>query len=74
MIVLVNPRQHYMLDQLEGRGDRFQREHEDVGETVALPPVAAVPEPEEWLLLGLVVAMLGWYVLSGRRNARRQLA
>lgn len=74
MIVLVNTQQQQLLDKLEQQDDRFQREHEDVGETVGTPPVAGVPEPEEWLLLALAAAMLGWYVRSNRRAAARQLA
>ncbi len=68
MIVLVDERQQWLLDQLEARGDRFQREVEEVGETVPQDPfsVTGVPEPEEWLLLALVGAMLVWYIW-GRR-------
>ncbi len=68
MIVLVNWRQDELLDQLEARDDRFQREHEEVGETVPQSPfsVTGVPEPEEWLLLALVAAMLIWYVRTKR--------
>ncbi len=70
MIVLVNERQEQLLDQLEARGDRFQREHEEVGETVPESPfsVTGVPEPEEWLLLALVAVMLIWYVQMTRRR------
>lgn len=73
MIVLVNAQQQQLLDRLESQDDRFQREHEDVGETVAVPPVAAVPEPEEWLLIGLAAGLLAWYAATTRRN-KRQLA
>ncbi len=70
MLVLVNPRQEELLKQLEARGDRFDREVEEVGET--LPEnnlsVTAVPEPHEWLLIGLAVAMLGWYAYEERRG------
>lgn len=64
MIVLVNSHQENLLDQLEARGDRFQREQEEVGETTPQSPfsVTGVPEPEEWLLLALAAAMLVWYV------------
>ncbi len=63
MIVLVNERQEKLLDELETQDDRFQREHEDVGETIPENTlITGVPEPEEWLLLGLVVLMLGWYI------------
>ncbi|MER2599931.1 MAG: TIGR02921 family PEP-CTERM protein [Caldilineales bacterium] len=65
MIVLVEERQQALLDKLEQQDDRFQREHEDVGETAETPVVAAVPEPEEWLLLGLAAALLVW--LARRR-------
>jgi putative PEP-CTERM system integral membrane protein len=73
MIVLVNQRQENLLDQLEARGDRFQREYEEVGETTPQNPfsVTGVPEPEEWLLLALAAAMLLWYVHTMRRGSRR---
>ena len=61
MIVLVNEAQHRRLDELERQDDRFLREHEDVGETVPNMGVTAVPEPEEWLLLGVAAAMLILY-------------
>jgi putative PEP-CTERM system integral membrane protein len=63
MIVLVNQRQQNRLDRLEALNDRFQREHEVVGETIEQNPfsVTGVPEPEEWLLLLLAGAMLIWY-------------
>jgi hypothetical protein len=41
MIVLVNQQQENLLDQLEARGDRFQREYEEVGETTPQSPVNA---------------------------------
>jgi putative PEP-CTERM system integral membrane protein len=68
MIVLVNARQGNRLDQLEGLNDRFQREYEEVGETTPQNPfsVTGVPEPEEWLLLALVAAMLIWYLRTRR--------
>jgi putative PEP-CTERM system integral membrane protein len=70
MIVLVNQRQENLLDQLEARGDRFQREYEEVGETTPQNPfsVTGVPEPEEWLLLALAAAMLIWSVHTMRRE------
>ncbi|MBN1813622.1 MAG: TIGR02921 family PEP-CTERM protein [Anaerolineae bacterium] len=61
MIVLVTEQQQKRLDRLEKEGDRFLREHEDVGETVPETGVTAVPEPEEWLLLVIVAGMLLWY-------------
>jgi putative PEP-CTERM system integral membrane protein len=57
MIVLVNERQEQRLDELEGREDRFEREA-DAQDVFA---VTGVPEPEEWLLIALAVAMLAWY-------------
>ena len=40
-----------------------EREHEDIKDTVPATeaPLTGVPEPEEWLLIGLAVAMLLWY-------------
>jgi len=69
MIVLVNERQQELLDALEGRGDRYEREYEEVGETAAenALTVTGVPEPEEWLLLGLAAAMLLGYAYGRRR-------
>ncbi len=61
MIVLVTDEQQRRLDRLEKEGDRFEREHEDVGETLPEMGVTAVPEPEEWLLLAVVAGMLLWY-------------
>jgi putative PEP-CTERM system integral membrane protein len=67
MIVLVNEEQQRRLDALEQQDDRFQREREDVGETTPEPPtVTGVPEPEEWLLIGLAALMLLWYVRSSQ--------
>jgi putative PEP-CTERM system integral membrane protein len=73
MIVLVNEEQQRRLDALEQRDDRFQREREEVGETTPEPPtVTGVPEPEEWLLIGLAAIMLLWYVRSSRAQAQRR--
>ena len=67
MIVLVDRFQEARLETLESGIDRFEREYETVGET--LPenqmPLSGVPEPEEWLLIGLAVAMLIWYMNRG---------
>ena len=73
MIVLVNAEQQRRLDALERQDDRFQREREEVGETTPeLPTVTGVPEPEEWLLIGLAALMLLWYVRSSRAKAQRR--
>ncbi|MCP4422914.1 MAG: TIGR02921 family PEP-CTERM protein [Chloroflexi bacterium] len=71
MIVLVTERQHNLLDEAEAQGDRFEREYEEIGETdqQALT-VTGVPEPEEWLLIGLAAVMLGWYWRNGRKKPR----
>ncbi|MCP4362593.1 MAG: TIGR02921 family PEP-CTERM protein [Chloroflexi bacterium] len=58
MIVLVETRQEKMLDELENDADRFEREFEEVGETDQQLTVTGVPEPEEWLLIGLANLML----------------
>jgi putative PEP-CTERM system integral membrane protein len=71
MIVLVTDQQQQRLDALEGRDDRFEREFEEVGETEELT-VTGVPEPEEWLLIGLAVAMLGWFIYTSRLNTPRK--
>jgi len=68
MIVLVNNRQRQTLEELSQQSDRFQREAETLGETPSANPfqVTGVPEPHEWLLLGLAALMLGWYTLRRR--------
>lgn len=66
MIVLVNAGQMQRLDELSQRADRFQREQESIGETQ--PMVTGVPEPHEWLLIGLAALMLAGYVLRRRRQ------
>lgn len=70
MIVLVEARQERLLERLENQNDRFEREYEDVGETAQLPAmsVTGVPEPEEWLLIGLAAGMLVWYLYTRRRR------
>jgi putative PEP-CTERM system integral membrane protein len=63
MIVLVNARQQFLLDQLSQGSDRYQREYEDIKNTVPSTPtpLTGVPEPQEWLLMGLAGALLVWY-------------
>ncbi|MEM7134488.1 MAG: TIGR02921 family PEP-CTERM protein [Chloroflexota bacterium] len=69
MIVLINERQQRMLDELSAQADRFDREFEDVGETPTVgPQLTGVPEPEEWLLIIIAVAMLGWYAYQSREK------
>jgi putative PEP-CTERM system integral membrane protein len=68
MIVLVNEGQQRLLDQMEAQADRFDREFEDVGETLPPLTLTGVPEPEEWLLLALVVLMLAAFLLRRHRR------
>ncbi|MCU0487991.1 MAG: TIGR02921 family PEP-CTERM protein [Anaerolineales bacterium] len=69
MIVLVNEEQQQMLDRLTGQDDRYLREIENLGNST-LPgtplPLGGVPEPHEWLLLGLAAALL-IYLLTTKR-------
>jgi putative PEP-CTERM system integral membrane protein len=71
MIVLVNERQQQILDHLEQGTDRYEREYEEIKDTVPATqsPLTGVPEPEEWLLISLAVAMLLWYA-NRQRLAR----
>jgi len=63
MIVLVNERQLEALEIAEQREDRYEREYEGLINTT---PLAGVPEPEEWLLIGAAVLVLAWYVYRNR--------
>jgi putative PEP-CTERM system integral membrane protein len=62
MIVLVTQQQGDLLEHLSELDDRYQREVEAVGETQASTqlPLSGVPEPEEWLLIGLALALAGY--------------
>ncbi|MEG3896766.1 MULTISPECIES: TIGR02921 family PEP-CTERM protein [unclassified Microcoleus] len=57
MIVLVNDAQREQLKAAEAKNDRFEREVESGKEELTKPNnplnVSGVPEPEEWLLLGV---------------------
>jgi putative PEP-CTERM system integral membrane protein len=66
MIVLVNLNQKQMLERLEQMDDRFEREYEAVGDTTppVQGPLSGVPEPHEWLLMGLAAAFLLYYMKS----------
>jgi putative PEP-CTERM system integral membrane protein len=68
MIVLVNTMQQRSLDLLERADDRFEREYEDVGGTAPPTqlPLGGVPEPHEWLLLGLAAAFLIYYARTNK--------
>ena len=65
MIVLVDARQQQLLDKLANQDDRFQRELEQIGETSPVT-VTGVPEPHEWLLIGLALLILAWIVIENR--------
>lgn len=72
MIVLVTPQQQSRLDNLEKGADRFNRELEELGDTLgadpnAPPPISGVPEPEEWLLIA-AAGLLLVYVVATRRS------
>jgi putative PEP-CTERM system integral membrane protein len=70
MIVLVNLEQQRLLDHLAEGSDRYEREFEQLKDTVPSTntPLTGVPEPHEWLLIGLAVIMLLLYA------SRRKLA
>jgi hypothetical protein len=44
-----------------------------LGNTTPPPVVTGVPEPEEWLLIGLALAALGWVVYKRRREPGAEL-
>jgi hypothetical protein len=62
MIVLVNDQQREALKRAEAQSDRFKREVESGQEELSQPfnpfTVSAVPEPEEWMLIGMVAIAL----------------
>ena len=60
MIVLVADNQQVLLEQLSELDDRYQREVETLSDTTPRSPLplSGVPEPHEWLLLGLAAALL----------------
>jgi len=62
MIVLVTELQESLLEDLSELDDRYQREVEAVGETTPATqmPLSGVPEPEEWLLIGLALALAAY--------------
>lgn len=70
MIVLVNDRQKDALKDAENAADRFDREVETGTEDISSPSdvfsVVAVPEPEEWMLLGIAALFCG--VIYRRRK------
>jgi putative PEP-CTERM system integral membrane protein len=74
MIVLVNIQQQSLLNNLSENEDRFSREAEAIGETTPATTarLTGVPEPEEWLLLGLAAVLLAWYALRPRLALQRR--
>jgi putative PEP-CTERM system integral membrane protein len=70
MIVLVDDRQRAALKQAETRSDRFNRTTEDnqlpTPTSTAIPQISGVPEPSEWLLIGIVIFTL---ILISRRQS-----
>lgn len=73
MIVLVNDAQREALRRAAEAEDRFDREAESGTEATTTPfaalELAATPEPEEWLLLSLVLLAVVWRLRSLRRPA-----
>jgi len=71
MIVLVDARQQQLLDQLSELEDRYQREVEELGDTTpsVTTPLTGVPEPHEWLLLGMGAALLIYMAYTRRQQA-----
>ncbi len=71
MIVLVDAAQQHLLDKLADLEDRYQREVESLGDTTPSTPtpLTGVPEPHEWLLMGLVAGMLVYLIYTKRRQA-----
>ncbi len=70
MIVLVTSFQQKQLDELEKQGDRFDREVEEVGQTQSPFDVTAVPEPHEYVLMAVGVALVVWYARKRKQNLR----
>lgn len=73
MIVLVNDQQKKDLKKAEEGGDRFKREVEDqqLPQPSGLGEVSAVPEPEEWLLMGVGAILLGVVYRRQRKQATK---
>ena len=66
MIVLVNEAQNRRLDELEQQADRFEREHEEIAATDSM--LTGVPEPHEYLLMGLGVTFFAYRLWQRRRQ------
>ncbi|MCF2971796.1 TIGR02921 family PEP-CTERM protein [Synechococcus sp. Nb3U1] len=74
MLVLVNDEQRQALAEAEAAEDRFEREVETGTEVLTQPfspfTVTGVPEPEEWLLIGIALALGSGILYRQRRRAR----
>lgn len=74
MIVLIDDRQRQALKEAEAKADRFQREVESGEKALPTPPgggfgdLTGAPEPEEWALIGLTAAGLGYVAWRRRRG------
>ena len=74
LLVLVNDAQRKMLEEAEKRADRFERETESGVEAASHPTaflggdVVGTPEPEEWALILLGLAVLVWEARRWRRR------
>lgn len=70
MLVLVNDQQREALKRAEAQSNRFKREVESGKEQLSQPnnpfTVSAVPEPEEWMLIGMVAIALLFIVRRKR--------
>ncbi len=69
MIVLVEAQQKELLEKLEQLEDRYDRDYEELKDTTPATqtPLTGVPEPHEWLLIGLAALMLVWYASQRRK-------
>jgi len=71
MLALVNDEQKQALETASKAKDRFDREVEH-GNKLASPSnplgISAVPEPEEWALLLIVLAMLTFHLVNKRKK------
>lgn len=72
MIVLVNDQQREALRKAEQQSDRFERKVETGKEQLSQPSnpfnVSGVPEPEEWMLLGIIAIALLFIVRRQRHT------
>lgn len=75
MIVLVNETQKEQLALAEGQNDRFNREIESGKEELSTPMdmmnVSGTPEPEEWMLIFIVLTLGGYAIISKRKISQR---